>query len=204
MTSRGYEVYKAIKALAMSYAFPPDKRILLRPLATQLNTNTHQVRDALLLLSGEGWVIQAPNKGFLAKRPDPATFAEYNSVNCLLLESALHIANSTGPVDAALAERFSSLRNSASKQEDDAASLAITIAQLFIAIAQLGDNDVITSFVSYCNEQLHYLRLQECQQHSAVPSEIARLCDLASGRQFAELRRAIVAYHDRQTLVTHN
>ena len=181
----------------MSYAFPPEERILLRPLAEKLNTKTHQVRDALLLLAGEDWVIQADKKGFFAKRPDPAVFAEYSSVNCFLLEAALYAADPTKPIPDGLRKRLSTLRDSASRKMDDAESLATTIAEVFVTIAKLGNNDIVAGFVAYCNEQLHYQRIQECKPRNRVPPEIVTFCELALEGEFAALREAIVAFHDR-------
>ena len=198
MHERSEAVYQTIKARAISYAFPPGKRILLGPLAEELGTSKHQVRETLIRLVSEGWVIQAPNKGFLAISLDAALLADYHDVNTSLLVLALHAAESGRTIRPNVLDRIEIIICKLSPFEGDAESLATVIGNLFSAIAALGGNRVEMQLVESCNEHLYFAHTRGCQYLEGVTAELVGLCELALARQFAGLRQAIVEYHTRR------
>lgn len=171
---------------------------MLRPLAEELNASTHQVREALLALVGEGWVTQAKNKGFLAKSPDLATFAEYAELNKWLLVAALHVVNPDASLPTPVRKRISSIHKKLTPFNDDEHALTICIGKLFTAIVELSGNRAATRMVKRCNEDLHFIRTRECQYLDSVDVEIATLCELTLNRDYSELREALTAYHLRR------
>jgi DNA-binding GntR family transcriptional regulator len=202
MNERTDTVYEAIKARAISFAFSPGQRILQGPLAEELGARRHQVREALLRLVSEGWVVQASNKGFRAITLNATTLAEYHNVNRFLLESALHAAESGQPIRKSVLDRIDKILGKLSPFEGDDESLATLIGQLFSAIAALGGNRVVMQLVQNCNEHLYYIRTRECQYLDGVAAELAGLCELAAGRHFSELQLSINEYHTRRNRLT--
>jgi DNA-binding GntR family transcriptional regulator len=198
MPERNDAVYQAIKARAITYAFPPGRRILLGLLAENLNTTRHQVREALLRLVTEGWAIQAPNKGFLAIGLDATTLAEYHDVNLSLLTSALRAAESGQPVRTNTLTIADTILHQLNRIDRDNECLATLIGQLFYAIAALGGNRVTMQLVERCNEHLYFIRTQECQYFGDATEELMALCELAVGQHFSELKQAIIDYHNRR------
>jgi|SRR5579862_9594408 len=53
-----------IRELIVSGQVPPGQLIRLAPLAARVGASITPVREALLLLAQDGWVVQEPNRGF--------------------------------------------------------------------------------------------------------------------------------------------
>jgi DNA-binding GntR family transcriptional regulator len=59
-----HSVAATIRELIISGQAPPGDLLRLAPLAEQMDMSITPVREALLLLAQEGWVVQEPNRGF--------------------------------------------------------------------------------------------------------------------------------------------
>lgn len=59
------EVAAHIRELIAAGIAKPGQALRLEPLAAELDTSVTPVREALLLLERDGWVVQQPHRGFL-------------------------------------------------------------------------------------------------------------------------------------------
>jgi DNA-binding GntR family transcriptional regulator len=59
-----HSVAGTIRELIISGQAPPGDLLRLAPLAEQMDMSITPVREALLLLAQEGWLVQEPNRGF--------------------------------------------------------------------------------------------------------------------------------------------
>lgn len=57
-------VFKYIQGQIVSGVLAPGSLLRLAPVAKAVNSSTTPVREALLLLAQEGWVVHEPNRGF--------------------------------------------------------------------------------------------------------------------------------------------
>ncbi|TVQ33741.1 MAG: GntR family transcriptional regulator [Geminicoccaceae bacterium] len=62
--------YRALKAMAMTFAFEPGARLAEEPLARELKVSRTPLREALHRLASEQLVVAIPGKGFAARRLD--------------------------------------------------------------------------------------------------------------------------------------
>jgi DNA-binding GntR family transcriptional regulator len=62
--------YRALKAMAMTFAFEPGARLPEEPLAKQLEVSRTPLREALHRLASEQLVVAVPGRGFAARRLD--------------------------------------------------------------------------------------------------------------------------------------
>ena len=69
-------VYRALKAMAMTFAFEPGARLHEERLARELKVSRTPLREALHRLASEQLVVAVPGRGFAARRLDVGEVAE--------------------------------------------------------------------------------------------------------------------------------
>lgn len=129
---------------------------------------------------------------------DNRTCADDQDATRLLLSAATFQRWPDEPGDTDAGAKILRVRHQLSVRRPTAESLATSIGELFAALAELSGNQHAVTLICASNERLHDTRVRECRYLANVSAELAALCDLTLAGRRAELRRALIAYHERR------
>lgn len=198
MPRRKKTAYRTLKGYAIARKLPPGERISVAALAEEIGVSTHHVRDGLVRLAAEGWVLEAPSMGFLGLRLDASELCEYYRINNDLLVSALHAAEIRKPIQRDALARLTAIGARITGLERNHKKFAIVSGKVFLAVAALGRNRVTTAFVEKCNEHLYFIRTREPLYLDSLGQELEGICKLAVERRFMDLSQLLCDYHARR------
>jgi DNA-binding GntR family transcriptional regulator len=85
-------VYAELKRGIMAGDYPPGTRIVADQVAEALGVSTVPIREALLRLSGEGWVELSPHVGAIVPQFDPNEILETALIRAALESTATRLA----------------------------------------------------------------------------------------------------------------
>ncbi len=85
-------VYRELKRAIMAGEYPPGARIVAEQVADALEVSTVPIREALLRLSGEGWVELSPHVGAIVPRFVPSEILETALIRGALESTATRLA----------------------------------------------------------------------------------------------------------------
>ena len=135
---------------------------------------------------------------------DSATIADHYRVSRSLLVAEVDRAIAGPPVLDDVLANIGTLCDSFVAFDDTGKSLAKSAGELFAAFAFLCGSAVTRLFVERCNDHLYFVRRLDCQDVESASTELTRLCEMAIGQHFIDLRTAIAEYHDtRPQLLSH-
>ena len=193
-------LYDAVKARIVACDFPQGQRIPLTELAAEYDASTLAVRRVLERLASDGLVTKAEGNGFVA----PAF--EADSIEGLYLVSRhvvgialdrLRTRSTLPPSAKESIQRLMELVHQCGR--DDYVALADYTAILFAAIADFTESPPLINATARSNEDLHFVRLVECQRVDQATEELERLCKLLLDEKWDELVVAMDEYHRRRT-----
>lgn len=188
----------AIERGMAAYRYPPGMPLPVHRIAQRLNTSDGVVRDACERLATAGRAIAAGGGEYLAwHQPERILAGDYDCSRALL-STAVQYSGIDGIARRAGLREIETIRRSLLEAELSHDELAELTGQIFLAIAVLTRNERAVEFVRWTNERMYFLRRVECRYLGGVASELLRLTDVIIAGRRRELRRAIVAYHDRR------
>jgi DNA-binding GntR family transcriptional regulator len=152
------------------------------------------VREALTRLAAERMIMSVPKRGFFARTPSEDDILGLYCVNRTILDAAVvrwpesNLAPATGAEEAAAVP----------VQERSAEQLARQTGELFLQIALRSGVAEFAEIVRNMNDRLHHARVLECEIVPDVFVEATRIAELIAAHERAQLRQALVAYHDER------
>lgn len=189
-------VYDSVKTLIIEHKLPLGKRILVEPLADNLNVSNTPVREALIQLASERLIKDEPKAGFFTKEISELEIRNLYIFNQVLLDLSLSFVRNNGQVPGMLKPP---------KFFDDTGSFSVTsptkivqiLNELFIHIARQSGNIEILYSIKNINDRTYYIRSHECELFKGWPEDLLNLCHLYHQKNIEELRHYLKAYHDK-------
>lgn len=189
-------VYDSVKTLIIEHALPLGKRILVEPLADDLNVSNTPVREALIQLASERLIKDEPNAGFFTKEISELEIRNLYILNQTLLELSLSLVRNDGQVPGMLKPPKFFDENEHSSTTSPGSKVQILNA-LFVHIArQSGNSDVLQGIMNI-NDRTYYIRLHECELLQDWQDDLLRLCQIYYQKNIEELRHSLKAYHEK-------
>jgi len=189
-------VYDSIKALVIRHALPPGRRILVEPLADELNVSNTPVREVLIQLASERLIREVPKAGFFTKEISELEIRNLYIFNRTILESSLGFVRTSGQVPGML-KPPRLLDDTGAFPAAAPENIVQTLNALFVHIARQSGNMEFICGVRNINDRTYFIRLHECELLDGWREDLRRLCRLYHQKNIAALRRSITAYHDK-------
>ncbi|MBL4800765.1 MAG: GntR family transcriptional regulator [Emcibacter sp.] len=189
-------VYDSIKTLIIEHALPVGKRILVEPLADELNVSNTPVREALIQLASEWLIKDEPNAGFFTKEISELEVRNLYILNQNLLELSLSLVRNDGQVPGMLKPPnfFDESQQGVTNSPESKVQI---LNALFVHIArQSGNSDVLKGIMNI-NDRTYFIRLHECEMLQGWQEDLLRLCQIYYQKNIEELRHALKVYHDK-------
>lgn len=186
-------VYERIKNWLLAQTLVPGQLLQIGVLADELGVSTTPVREALTRLAAERMIMSVPKRGFFARTPSEDDIFGLYSVNRTILDAAVARWPETNPAPAAAGEAAP-----VPVQERSAEQLARQTGELFLQVALRSGVGEFGEIVRNMNDRLHHARVLECEIVPDVFVEMTRIAELIAAHERAQLRQALVAYHDER------
>ena len=184
-------IYNAIKGDYLDGLYRPGARIDLHSIADRHRASTTPVREAIHRLIGEQLFEPHIDGGFQIALPDPLRLGHLYTWYCQQLLGALHMLHETALARALEPFREGDIVEGNLRQ-------AQRTAMIFQAIASATNNLEIAQHISRANERLHYPRLAENNLITRVGQDLRNLTRNGHTSGISNIRRRIMAYHDRR------
>lgn len=195
------ELYRRIKARLVACDFAPQERLLPNALAEEYGVSRTPVRDVLTQLEAEGMVMRAKGRSYFPMPLSEERFRDLYLGNRTLLECAIEQRMEGWPPSAETAGDVTTMLNRLGQKElIEPQWLTLNTAELFALIAGRSDGDEagVVKWIERNNDQLHYLRILECQRIDGVAEELMRMGELLLAEEYEVLKAAVGDYHDRR------
>jgi DNA-binding GntR family transcriptional regulator len=187
-------VYERIKNWLLAQTLVPGQLLQIGVLADELGVSTTPVREALTRLAAERMIMSVPKRGFFARTPSEDDILGLYCVNRTILDAAVARWPESNPTPAAGAENAVAVP----VQERSAEQLARQTGELFLQVALRSGVGEFAEIVRNMNDRLHHARVLECELVPDVFVEATRIAELVAAHERAQLRQALVAYHDER------
>lgn len=169
-------IVATLKDQILHWRYPPEHRLTEADLCKQFNVSRSPVREALRILSTDGFVKRMPNRSYRVKQYNLQEIEELYDVRLALeLFVVEHLAQRSAPLPddiVALKRTWTSLLNSSSKNDEELARLD---TQFHETLAQAGGNKSLLHQLRAINERLMLFRIIDfgstqraastCRQH---------------------------------------
>jgi DNA-binding GntR family transcriptional regulator len=186
-------VYERIKHWLLAQTLVPGQLLQIGVLADELGVSTTPVREALTRLAAERMIMSVPKRGFFARTPSEDDILGLYSVNQTILDAAV----ARWPEQAAQSPAAAAAgADDVPLQERSAEQLARQTGDLFMQIATRSGVGEFAEIVHNMNDRLHHARVLECEIVPNVFAEVGRIATLTAQHERAELRQALIAYHE--------
>jgi len=130
-TARGAEeTYERIKSMAITFAIRPDARVNEVELARALNVSRTPLREALNRLMMEGFLVRAPNKGFIGRALDAKQIFDLYELRQALETNIIRIACERA-TDHELAELEDFVKASIDRRDRENAASLLALDEQF-------------------------------------------------------------------------
>jgi DNA-binding GntR family transcriptional regulator len=187
-------VYERIKNWLLAQTLVPGQLLQIGVLADELGVSTTPVREALTRLAAERLIMSVPKRGFFARTPSEDDILGLYSVNQTILDAAV----ARWPEQPAEAAAVLATSEEVPVQERSAEQLARQTGELFLRIATRSGVGEFVEIIRNMNDRLHHARVLECEIVPNVFVDVARLTDLTTANEAAQLRQALKAYHEER------
>ncbi|MBR0666041.1 GntR family transcriptional regulator [Roseomonas hellenica] len=184
-------VYAQAKAMAVTFHFRPGERINEVELARRLGSSRTPLREALNRLASEGFLVAAPNRGFLARTLEARQVRSLYEYRGLVEAGAVRLACERAS-DAAIAELAAFAEQGVvSPGSDEHALRQLRFDEAFHErVAALADNDEILRSVTALNERIRFVRWIGLRKGSQTRLPAGHLAIL-NGLQRRDVRQAV-------------
>lgn len=195
------ELYRRIKARLVACDFAPQERLLPNALAEEYGVSRTPVRDVLTQLEAEGMVMRAKGRSYFPMPLSEERFRDLYLGNRTLLECAIEQRMEGWPPSAETAGGVTTMLNRLGEKERiEPQWLTLNTAELFALVAGRSDGDEIgaVEWIERNNDQLHHLRILECQCIGGVAEELMRMGESLLAGEHDVLKAAVGDYHDKR------
>jgi DNA-binding GntR family transcriptional regulator len=158
------ETYERIKSMAITFAIRPDARVNEVELSKALNVSRTPLREALNRLMVEGFLVRAPNKGFIGRPLDAKQIFDLYELRRVLETSIVRIACERA-TDQELVELENFVKTSIGRREHENASSLLGLDEQFHErVSELTRNHEMVRLLKAINARIHYVRWLDMQR----------------------------------------
>ncbi|MFE3449103.1 GntR family transcriptional regulator [Nonomuraea sp. NPDC059194] len=173
-------VFEALLELIVSGQLRPGQHLVENELAELLGVSRQPVREALQLLSGEGWVDLYPSQGAFVHSPSTEEADQLLAVRALLEAESARLAARHADEDGVAALRKLCARGASAAHADDTDAAVAANAELHALITALSGNKVLAELAAQVARRVRWYH-----------TPVARQRGLASWREHEDLIDAI-------------
>jgi DNA-binding GntR family transcriptional regulator len=197
-TARGAEeTYERIKSMAITFAIRPDARVNEVELARALNVSRTPLREALNRLMMEGFLVRAPNKGFIGRALDAKQIFDLYELRQALETNIIRIACERA-TNHELAELEDFVKASIDRRDrENAASLLALDEQFHERVAQLTRNDEMVRLLKAINARIHFVRWLDMHRRDTQQDHL-RITKALKARDAAKAVKLIEGHISRR------
>jgi DNA-binding GntR family transcriptional regulator len=188
-----------MQELIISRQLAPGQHLVESELASLLGVSRQPIREALQLLSSEGWVDLSPGYGAFVHAPTENEVDQLLAVRALLEgESARLAAQNAGSKGVARLRKLCA-EGEAALASDDIDSMVVANAQLHRAVTELSGNQILLDFVTQVDRRVRWYYTPVARQRGKKSwQEHGRLID-AIERGDADKAAQIMREHTGRT-----
>ena len=204
-SSLSASIVATLKERIIAWQYPPEHRLTEEALCREFGVSRSPVREALRILSANGFVRRMPNRGYAVRQVNLNEIEELYGVRLALELFAIETLAERGAPPLALAalqETWEGVRREPDRKGEDLAELDASFHE---TLSALMGNESLLRYLKAINERLLVFRMIDfakadrvestCVQHLGILSAIA-------GRDVAAARAAIrVNIEDGRTIV---
>jgi DNA-binding GntR family transcriptional regulator len=204
-SSLSASIVATLKERIIAWQYPPEHRLTEEALCREFGVSRSPVREALRVLSANGFVRRMPNRGYAVRQVNLNEIEELYGVRLALELFAIETLAERGAPPMALAalqETWESVRRSPDRKGEDLAELDASFHE---TLSALMGNESLLHYLKAINERLLVFRMIDfakadrvestCVQHLGILAAIAAR-DVAAARAAIRLNiedgRAIV------------
>ncbi|MGO8055097.1 GntR family transcriptional regulator [Rhizobium leguminosarum] len=175
--SKSIKVYKGLKKLLVDYQVPPYTRLDPILIGAALETSVTPVREALIQLETENYIVGSPRNGYYAKKLDTKEISDQYGVANTILQ---HVIRETLDEPSRGWGVFPTIPRS-----DDPARFGQFLEGFYEAVVEAGNNQRMLDLVHEFNIRTRFVRaldLQRPERISRVRAETSELLELLNVR----------------------
>lgn len=191
-------IYEAVKGSLEAEELPLGAPIPITVIAKNLQVRAGPVRTVCRELVGEGWVISAGGREFLAWHTDEDHIASLYGVVEGIISCAIDAASSDVTLDNDRNVCVQGIHDKLSRQTVDDESIPEYTSELFFAIVARASTEHVNALLREIDAQLSFLRMLEVKTLDGTGDELLELCELALGGRSDELKQRVTAYFGRR------
>ncbi|GIH77478.1 GntR family transcriptional regulator [Planobispora longispora] len=171
-------VFEAILELIIRGSLSPGQHLAESELAEMLGVSRQPVREALQMLSGEGWVDLRPGHGAFVHAPTVEEADQLLAVRTLLETESARLAAANATPDGVARLREVCARGLAAVQADDVESAVAANSELHALVTELSGNRVLSELASQVSRRVRWYHTPVARQRGhASWEEHTRLID---------------------------
>jgi DNA-binding GntR family transcriptional regulator len=192
-------VYQAIQELIISRQLAPGQHLVESELAELLGVSRQPIREALQLLSSEGWVDLSPGYGAFVHAPTETEVDQLLAVRAVLEgESARLAAQNAGTKGVAHLRKLCA-EGEAALASEDIDSMVVANAQVHRFVTELSGNQVLLDFVTQVDRRVRWYYTPIARQRGKTSwEEHAKLIDAIENGE-ADTASKIMREHTEHT-----
>jgi DNA-binding GntR family transcriptional regulator len=149
-------VCKAMQELIISRQLAPGQHLVESELAEMLGVSRQPVREALQMLSSDGWVDLRPGYGAFVHGPTPTEVDQLLAVRALLEAESARLAAEHADVAGVARLRELCEQGDAALAADDIDTMVLANAQLHRCVSELSGNQVLLDFVAQVDRRVRW------------------------------------------------
>jgi len=163
--NKGNSAYLELKNALINCEFKPGLQLRVESLAEHFRASVTPIREALIRLHAEGFIVTQAGRGFFIKPMTHVELAARYKFACQILHSSIleHVATfSVEDVEATMSEFTSPL----SEGQNPAWKVSCREEALMLGVAAMSNNVLIAEAISSFNEHTRYFRLTDFDMHN--------------------------------------
>ncbi|MHC2420010.1 DNA-binding GntR family transcriptional regulator [Sinorhizobium meliloti] len=183
------KAFKALKKLVVEGQVPPDTKLDSRSISDVLKTSVTPVREALIHLEAERYIVGSPKGGYFTMKLDAKHISDQYGVTKIILQDVFR-----GKL-VELQSRLPVLQTTCSW--DDHCSVSEFLESFCERVAETTNNEITRDLVHEANIRTRYVRwldLQRPERLSCIRGEMIQLLELLDRRD----KNGAIANVDRQ------
>lgn len=149
-------VYQAMQELIISRQLKPGQHLVESELAELLGVSRQPIREALQLLSSEGWVDLSPGYGAFVHAPTDVEVDQLLAVRAALEGESARLAAEHAGVEGVARLRQLCAAGEAALAADDIDGMVSANAALHRLVTELSGNQVLLDFVSQVDRRVRW------------------------------------------------
>ena len=158
--SKADVAYKSLKQMVVEGEILPLQRLHAKELGERIGFGPTPIREALLQLHAEGFIVANHNKGFTARLLSLKEFADIYDFALLAIRHAVEGCVSGLPDATA---HLLQVADCALTGEGNPRTYALSIENLYLHLGRLSDNSAILASLGHFNKVTHLVRVVDLE-----------------------------------------